>query len=483
MQFIVVFRVLGVLLMVFGLTFIPPWLVGGLMGDADLVPFETSFLIAVLLGAALWLPLRGYRRELKLRDGLLIVVSFWVVLGLMGALPFYLQPNLHLTFSQAVFESVSGITTTGSTVLAGLDEMPKSLLFYRQQLQWLGGLGIIVLVVAFMPLLGVGGMQLYKSEISGPMKDERLSGRISETAKALWVVYASLTMLCAILFKLEGMSWFDAVGHAFSTISTGGFSTHDASFGYFNNFSMELTAVVFMILGGTPMALHYLAIKHGSIRAYGKSSEFKFFLLLLLIFFALIMLTVMISRPFSEWLWGARWGLFTLVSMMTTTGFTLVDNTPWPVFLPVLVLATALIGGCAGSTAGGLKTVRFLLLTRQGLNELRKLVHPHAEFVVKLSGRAINPSVISAVWAFFAAFVFIFVLIFFAMMATGLDPVSALGGAIGTLTSAGPGLGTVASTFANASTGTLWVGTISMILGRLEIFTVLVLFLPMFWRR
>lgn len=483
MQFIVVLRVLGLLLMVFGLTFIPPWLVGWMMGDVDMVPFETSFFVAFVLGAALWLPFRNYRRELKLRDGLLIVVSFWVALGLMGAVPIYLQPELHVTFSQAVFESVSGITTTGSTVLVGLDSLPKSLLFYRQQLQWLGGLGIIVLVVAFMPLLGVGGMQLYKTEISGPMKDERLSGRISETAKALWLVYVGLTTICALAFKLEGMSWFDAVGHAFSTISTGGFSTHDDSLGYFHSFPIELTAIVFMILGATPMALHYLVMRHASFRAYGKSSEFKFFLLILALFFGVILLAVVISRPDSEWLWGARWGLFTLVSLMTTTGFTLTDSTPWPVFLPVLVLATALIGGCAGSTAGGLKNVRLLLLTRQGLNELRKLVHPHAEFVVKLSGRGISPTIISAVWAFFAAYVFVFIVILFLMMATGLDVVSAFGGTIATLTSAGPGLGSVASNFSQASTGTLWVGTISMLLGRLEIFTVFVLFLPMFWRR
>lgn len=483
MQFIVVLRILGVLLMVFGFTFLPPWLVGWLMGDADLVPFETSFFIAFVLGGLLWLPLRHYRRELKLRDGLLIVVAFWVTLGLVGALPIYLQPTLNLSFSQSVFESVSGITTTGSTVLVGLDTLPRSLLFYRQQLQWLGGLGIIVLVVAFMPLLGVGGMQLYKTEISGPMKDNRLSGRISETAKALWIVYAGLTFLCAILYKLEGMNWFDAVGHAFSTISTGGFSTHDASLGYFHSFPIELTAMVFMVLGATPMALHYLAIRHGSIRAYGKSSEFKFFILLLSMMFVFVALAILLARPDSEWIMGVRWGLFTLVSMMTTTGFVLTDNTPWPAFLPVLVLATALIGGCAGSTAGGLKTVRMLLLTRQGVNELRKLVHPHAEFVVKLSGRAISPTVISAVWAFFAAYVFIFVLVFFAMMMTGLDAVSALGAAIATLTSVGPGLGSVSGDFASASTATLWVGTISMILGRLEIFTVLVLFLPMFWRR
>lgn len=483
MQYLAIGRVMGLLLLVFALTFIPPWVIGVLMGDATLAPFEASFLIALILGSALFLPLARHRRELKLRDGILVVVLFWVMLGLMGAVPFYLEPMLKINFSQAVFESVSGFTTTGSTVLVGLDQMPKGILFYRQQLQWLGGLGIIVLVVAFMPLIGVGGMQLYKTEVSGPMKDERVSGRIADTAKALWLVYAGITVACALLFKMEGMSWFDAVGHAFSTVSTGGFSTHDASFSYFNNFGMELTAEVFMLLGATPMALHYLALRHWSLRDYARSSELKFFGLLLLVFFAILAVTVMISRPENEWLWGLRWNLFQLITLMTTTGFGLADNTPWPLFLPVLLLATALIGGCAGSTSGGLKVVRTLLLSRQGLNELRKLVHPHGEFVVKLGGRAISPAVISAVWAFFAVYVFVFMVIFFLMMATGLDVVSAFGATIATLTSAGPGLGSVAGNFATVSTGTLWVGTVSMLLGRLEIFTVLVLFVPMFWRR
>ena len=483
MQFIPILRVLGLLLMVFGLTLAPPWLVGWLMGDTDLVPFELSFFITFGLGFLMWLPVRKYRHELKLRDGLLIVVLFWVVLGLIGALPIYLQPHLGVNFSQAVFESVSGITTTGATTLVGLDSLPRSLLFYRQQLQWLGGLGIIVLVVAFLPLLGVGGMQLYKAEISGPIKDNRLSGRISETAKALWLVYAGLTVLCALLFKMEGMSWFDAVGHAFSTLATGGFSTHDASFGYFNNPAMEFTAVVFMLLGATPMALHYVALHQISLRAYLNSSEARFFFALIGALLLIITVVLLIERPGESLLHDFRWALFNLVSFITTTGFSITDHTAWPSFLPVLLVASALIGGCAGSTAGGLKSVRLLLLARQGMNELRKLVHPHAEFVVKMGGRPLDPQVISAVWAFFAAYVFVFVVLFFAMMITGLDMVSAFGAAVATLTSLGPGLGTVTSNFASVHDSTLWVGIAGMILGRLEIFTVLVLFLPMFWRR
>jgi len=483
MQFITVVRILGLLLMVFGLTLLPPWLVGWLMGDADLVPFEVSFMFTFALGALCWFPLRRFRSELKLRDGLLIVVLFWVVLGVIGALPIYLQPSLGLDFTQAMFESFSGITTTGATVLTGLDDLPRSLLFYRQQLQWLGGLGIIVLVVAFLPLLGVGGMQLYKAEISGPMKDNRLSGRISETAKLLWLVYAGLTLLCALLFKMEGMSWFDAVGHSFSTLATGGFSTHDASFGYFNDPTMEFTAVLFMLLGATPMALHYVALRQLSLKAYLKSSEFKFFFVLLAALFAVMSVVLFVELPRSSWLHDFRWALFNLVSFITTTGFAITDHTTWPTFLPVLLVTTALIGGCAGSTAGGLKAIRLLLLTRQGLNELRKLVHPHAEFVVKMGGRPLDTQVISAVWAFFVAYVFVFVMIFFGMMITGLDMESAFGGAVATLTSLGPGLGTVTSNFASVGNGTLWVGIVGMVLGRLEIFTVLVLFLPMFWRR
>lgn len=483
MQFLIVIRILGILLMVFGLTFIPPWLVGWVMGDTNLTPFVRSFVISVTLGGVLWGLTRNYRREMKLRDGLLIVVSFWVVLGLIGSTPIYLQPDLGLSFTQAVFESVSGITTTGATVITGLDELPRSLLFYRQQLQWLGGLGIIVLVVAFLPLLGVGGMQLYKGEMTGPIKDSRLSGRISETAKVLWLVYTGITVLCALVYKIEGMSWFDAVSHSFTTVATGGFSTHDASFGYFQNPTMEVTAMVFMILGALPMALHFIALRHGSLRAYWRSAEVRFFLGWMAAVAAMVVAFFLANWPEGSWLDTVRLNLFNLVSFATTTGYTATDHTAYGPFLMLLLVMTTVIGGCAGSTTGGMKSVRVMLLARQGFHEIRRLIHPHAVFVIRLSGRPLDPSVISAVWAFFAAWMFTFLFFFFAMLFTGMDIESALGAVLATLANLGPGIGSVASNFASESDTVLWLGMLAMILGRLEIFTVLAILLPMFWRR
>ncbi|WP_372591264.1 TrkH family potassium uptake protein, partial [Guyparkeria sp.] len=477
MQLLIIIRILGILLMVFGLTFIPPWFVGWVMGDADLSPFVLSFALSVGLGGVLWGLTRHYRRELKLRDGLLIVVSFWVVLGLIGATPIYLQPELGLSFSQAVFESVSGITTTGATVITGLDDLPRSLLFYRQQLQWLGGLGIIVLVVAFLPLLGVGGMQLYKGEMTGPIKDTRLSGRISETAKVLWLVYTGITVLCALIYKIQGMTWFDAVGHAFSTVATGGFSTHDASFGHFENGTMEVTAMVFMILGALPMALHFVALRHGSLRAYWGSAEVRFFLGWMAAVAAMVVVFFLVNLPEGSWVDMVRRHLFNLVSFATTTGYTATDHTAFGPFLMLLLVMTTIIGGCAGSTTGGMKSVRVMLLARQGINEVRRLVHPHAVFVVRLGGRPLDPGVISAVWAFFAAWMFTFLVLFFAMLMTGMDIESALGAVIATLANLGPGVGSVASNFASESTTVLWLGMIGMIMGRLEIFTVLAVLL------
>ncbi|HSH84628.1 MAG TPA: potassium transporter TrkG [Guyparkeria sp.] len=483
MQLLIVIRMLGLLLMVFGLTFVPPWFVGWLMGDDDLSPFLLSFVVSISLGGLLWGLTRQYRREMKLRDGLLIVVSFWMVLGLIGATPIYLQPELGLSFSQAVFESVSGITTTGATVITGLDELPRSLLFYRQQLQWLGGLGIIVLVVAFLPLLRVGGMQLYKGEITGPIKDTRLSGRISETAKALWLVYTGITVLCALVYKIEGMTWFDAVSHAFTTVATGGFSTHDASFGHFNDLIMEVTAMIFMILGATPMALHFIALRRGTLEGYLQSGELRFYLLWMTAVAVLAVLFFVMHLPEGSWLEDLRYLLFNLVSFATTTGYTAADHTQWGAFLMLLLVSTAIIGGCAGSTTGGMKSVRVMLLTRQGLNEVRRLVHPRAVFVTQLGGRPVAPSVIAAVWAFFAAWIMAFVVIFFAMLFTGMDLTSALGAVLATLTNLGPGIGSVSANFAGETTAVLWIGMFAMILGRLEIFTVLAILLPMFWRR
>ncbi|MGD9163891.1 MAG: potassium transporter TrkG, partial [Chromatiales bacterium] len=280
-------RILGILLMVFSLTLLPPLLISFWIDDGALVGFADAFILTFFLGLVIWLPVRNKSQELRVRDGFLVVVLFWSVLGLTGSLPFLLAENSNMGIADAVFESVSGLTTTGATVIVGIDELPTSILYYRQQLQWLGGMGIIVLAVAVLPMLGIGGMQLYRAEIPGPMKDNKLTPRITETAKALWFIYLVLTVSCTLAYWLGGMRFFDALGHAFSTVAIGGFSTHDESIGYYDNRFIEMIAVVFMLLSGANFSLHFLAVRRRSLRIYFKDSEFRMYIVTLGLVFLL----------------------------------------------------------------------------------------------------------------------------------------------------------------------------------------------------
>ncbi|MEJ2059883.1 MAG: TrkH family potassium uptake protein [Gammaproteobacteria bacterium] len=483
MQPAVIQRILGLLLMVFSITMLPPAAIGLLHHDPDVMPFIDAFLVIVTLGFLIWLPVHNRRRELKLRDGFMVVVLFWTVLGLAGAIPIYLSPRPDVSLTDAVFESISGLTTTGATVLVGLDELPKSILFYRQELQWLGGMGIIVLAVAVLPMLGVGGMQLYRAEAPGPVKDNKLTPRITETAKALWYIYLGLTITCAIAYWLAGMTPFDAVSHSFSTVAIGGFSTHDASMGYFHSTKIELVAVVFMLLSGANFALHFSAWRNMSLRPYWADAEFRTYIVLLVTLSFVCVGYLYIRGHFTDFATDFHQGLFTTVSIATTTGFTTAAFHQWPGFLPVLLIFASFAGGCAGSTGGGLKVVRVLLLLKQGARELLRLVHPSAQLSVKLGRRPVDDRVIEAVWGFFAAYVAIFVVLMLLVMASGLDQITAFSAVAACLNNLGPGLGKVASNYAGINDFAKWVLCIGMIFGRLEIFTLLVLFTPGFWRR
>ena len=319
MRLSVVQKILGILLMLFSITLLPPVFVSLIYRDGAWMYFSDAFLITLVSGLVSWLPVRKQQRELRLRDGFVVVVMFWTVLSITGSLPFLLSEQPHLSLVDAVFESISGLTTTGATVITQLDGLPPSILYYRQQLQWLGGMGIIVLAVAVLPMLGIGGMQLYRAETPGPVKDSKLTPRIKETAKALWYIYLALTLLCALGYWLAGMSVFDALGHAYSTVAIGGFSTHDASIGYFNSTAVELVAVVFMLLSGMNFALHFLAWREKSLAGYWRDSELKFYLLLLGIVILLTVLGLYLhGTPLPEALAS---GLFQAVSIGTTTGF------------------------------------------------------------------------------------------------------------------------------------------------------------------
>jgi len=476
-------RILGMLLMVFSLTMLPPALMSYLVGDGITAAFVVAFAAIAGAGLLLWLPVRRTRRELRNRDGFFIVAMFWVVLGLAGALPFLLTSEARLTLTDAVFESVSGLTTTGATVIFGIDELPLSLRYYRQQIQWLGGMGIIVLAVAILPMLGIGGMQLYRAEIPGPVKDVKLTPRITETAKVFWYLYFGLTVVCALAYWLAGMTPFDAVGHAFSTVGTGGFSTHDASIGYYNSPLIEAVAVVFMVAGAVNFSLHFLAWRRRSLRLYFADGEFRFFLAVLLAATALVLLVLVGAAYYSSPANGFRYAVFQVVSFATTSGFTTAAHADWPTFLPLLLLFLGMIGACASSTSGGIKLVRVMLLFKQGSREIMRLIHPQAQILVKLGSKEVSDRVIDSVWGFFATYVAVFAIMLLLLMALGLDQVtafSALGACMGNL---GPGLGRVAINYADIQPAAKWILSIAMVMGRLEIFTLLVLFTPAFWRR
>ncbi|MDQ2696613.1 MAG: TrkH family potassium uptake protein [Pseudomonadota bacterium] len=483
MNIYVVQRVLGVLLTIFSLTLLPPALVGWLYGDGAVTPFLLAFALTLTLGVLIWVPVMNFRREMRLRDGFVVTVLFWTVLGLFGALPFTLLPEaISLSPTDAVFESLSGLTTTGATFMVGLDTLPHAVLYYRQQLQWLGGMGIIVLAVAILPMLGIGGMQLYRAETPGPVKDTKLTPRIAETAKALWYLYVGLTAACGVCYWLAGMTPFDALAHAFSTVAIGGFSTHDASIGFFQSAAVMAVAVVFMIVSGANFALHFIAVRQQSLRPYWADAEFRAYLAVL----ATVTLITTGYLHFTHILEGQEvllHGIFQAVSIATTTGFTTAEYFAWPGFLPVLLLLSSFIGGCATSTAGGMKVIRILLLYKQGKREILRLVHPAAQVPVRIGSKVLPERVVSAVWGFFALYIACFTVMMLVLMATGLDQITAFSAVAACINNLGPGLGEASVNFAQINAPAKWVLCFAMLLGRLEIFTLLVLLTPAFWRR
>ena len=482
MNRLVVQRILGLLLMMFSVTMVPPVVVDLIYKEQSWTPFVESFGLTLFVGLLLWYPVRDSRKDLRLRDGFLVVALFWAGLGMAGALPLYLAEVPVMSFTDAVFESVSGLTTTGATVLSGLDTLPKAILYYRQQMQWLGGMGIIVLAVAVLPMLGVGGMQLLRAETPGPVKDSKLTPRITETAKALWYVYFAFTFFCVVGYMIAGMNFFDALCHAFSTVAIGGFSTHDLSIGHFSSTTIDVVAIVFMFLAGINFSLHFFAWRNVSIRHYMHDPEFKAYGAMLIILSLIVTGTLFSLGTYANGKDSLINGVFQAVSIATTTGFTTANYAVWPGALPVLLILASFVGGSAGSTAGGIKVIRCLLIAKQGLREIMRLVHPNAEIPVKLGQHAVPFRVVDAVWGFFSVYFIVFGIMLLAMMATGLDQVTAFSAVAATLNNLGPGLGGVAAGFMNVGDTAKWIAIFGMLLGRLEIFTLLVLITPTFWR-
>ena len=481
MQIKSVIRILGLLLMLFSLAIIPPIVVSIIYSDGETWSFFYALILIFVSGLLLWLPAMQAKTNLKLRDGFIIVVLFWFVLSTFASLPMVLSESLSISITDAIFESISGLTTTGATILNNIDDLPKSILFYRQYLQWLGGLGIIVLAVAVLPMLGVGGMQLYKAEVAGPIKN-KITPRITETAKWLWIVYLTMTIVCGASYYIAGMPIFDSICHSFSTIAIGGFSIHNESFGYYDNHWIELVAIFFMIAACLNFSLHYLAFKNKSLSGYKNDNEAYFFIFLI---FLISLLTILYVSNISEDMNVKEIirNIFYAVSISTTTGFTNSNYFNYVGFLPLLLILFSFIGGCAGSTAGGMKVIRVMLLLKQGYRELVRLIHPNSKIKVKVGNTAINERTLETIWGFFAIYVFVFLTVLLLLMLSGLDFLTSFSAVAATINNLGPGQGEVLYNYASISDVNKWILSFSMVVGRLEIFTLLVIFIPDFWKK
>ena len=473
-------RIFGAIIALSSLITVPPMMIAHYLGEPGQGAFVDSFVLIAAFGLLLWYPARNAQYDLRLRDGFLITASIWVLASLVTAIPFTLAaPNL--SFTDAVFEATSGLTTTGATVIYGLDALPRSMLFYRQSLNFLGGMGIVILAVAILPMLKIGGMQLFRAESTGPTRDHKLTPRIAETARALWMVYLGLNALCALAYWIGGMSLFDAICHAMSTMATGGFSTHDSSFGYWNSPLLEGMAIVFMLIAGINFGMHWYAWRRATLSHYQADSELSTFLRIALAGSIIVTLALWAGNRFGSFGDDLRHAVFQVVSNITTTGFTSTPYSTWPGVAPLLLLLLAFIGGCAGSTAGGMKVARWQMIVRQGLREIRQLVHPKGQFVVKVGGKRVSESVVISVGGFCTLYLLSFVVMTLLLTASGVDIITAFSAIAACLNNLGPGLGNVSQHYNALGDSSVWICSFAMILGRLEVFTVLVLLTPQFW--
>ncbi len=477
MNFKPLLNLFSILVILFSFSFIFPIIVSLMYKDAAITIFIRTFLIVFVIGFIGWLVSRKHNEDLNQKDGFLIITLFWLVLSVAGSIPFVLSG---MSYMDAFFEAMSGITTTGATVISNLQSLPESMLLYRQLLQWMGGMGLIVLAIAVMPLLGIGGGQLYKTEIPGAMNDQKLTPRIKETAQALWLLYLVLTILCAFFYFLAGMSAFDAIAHSLSTVSIGGFSTYDQSIGHFNNGLIEAVCMVFMLLSALSFALHYAAFYMKRPLKYFYDPELRFFFSILLLIFASAMLINYLSISEGA---TARELLFHTVSIVTTTGFTVGDTSQWNPSIGFLLLIGAFIGACSGSVGGGIKSWRVLIMINYAYINLKKMIHPSAVISLKIGTKNVENEVAASVWGFFSIYVISFMILLLGLVVSGLDFESSFSAIGACLNNLGPGLGSVAQTYEGVSPVGKGILAFAMILGRLEIFTLLVLFTPMFWKR
>ncbi len=476
-------RVFGVLLMCFALTMLVPLLLSWVWQDGATTAYDEAFLLTFATGLGLWWSARRATTDLKVRDGFLMVVMVWTLLPVFAALPLILQ--LGISFTDAYFEAVSGLTTTGATVISGLDDLPPSINLWRGMMVWLGGMGLIVLAVAVLPLLGIGGRQMFKAETPGPMKDAQLTPRMAHTAKGLWAVYAAITVVCALGFKWAGMDWFDAVMHSFTTMGLGGFSSHDASFGHWNSPAIEAVAIFFMLLAGINFATHFLVVHGRSFAPYRRDPEIGWYLVVVIgsvIGIAIYLAALDVYPDFGT---ALRFAAFNVVSIATTTGFANTDYNLWPAFAPLWMLFLCSFATSAGSTGGGVKMMRAIILFKQVYRELMRAMHPSAVWPVRVGGAPVENKILFAVLAFGFIYMVTIAALTLLMSLSGLDSTTAFSAVVATVNNTGPGLDKVgpATTYAILTDFQTWICTFAMLLGRLEIFTLLVVLTPAFWRK
>jgi len=479
-----VIHALGLMLVVFSITYLMPIVTSLIYDDGTLIDFALAMVCTFVVGVLMWLLTRRHKGELSIRHGYLLVVAMWTAMPAFATFPLLLvMPGL--SFTDAYFETMSGLTTTGATVLTGLDNLPPAINLWRHELNWVGGMGIIVLAVAILPLLGIGGRQLFKAETPGPMKDSTLTPRITETARNLWLVYLGITVACIMSLKLAGMNWLDAVCHAFAAMGLGGFSTHDASVGYFNSPAIEFVLIVFMLIAAMNFSTHFLVWRKKSLKIYLRDTE-------AIATVALVLASCLGIAVFLWWqgtypsFWTAlRHASFNLVSIATDCGFSSVDFNRWPTFAPLWMLFLSCITASSGSTGGGIKMIRTLILFKQAGREFLKLLHPSAVNPMKIGGHVIPNNIVFSVLGFIFLYFMSVVTLTFALVISGLDFISSFSAVIACINNAGPGLGVVgpASNFGVLTDFQTWVCTLAMLLGRLEIFTLLIIFTPRFWQK
>ena len=479
-----VIHALGMMLMLFSVTYILPMITSLIYQDGTLPDFSLAMLMTFLAGALMWVLTRRYKAELSIRHGYLLVVMMWTAIPAFATLPLLFLID-GLSFTDAYFETMSGVTTSGGTVLTGLDTLPQAINLWRHELVWLGGMGIIVLVVAIMPLLGIGGRQLYKAETPGPMKDTTLTPRITETARSLWLVYFGITVACIVALKMAGMSWFDAVNHAFSAMGLGGFSTHDASIGFFNSPAIEFVLMVFMLLAVMNFATHFLAIREKNFRPYFRDVEGASSIVLILGSCVAIAFFLWLQGVYEGFWTALRYASFNLISVATSSGYANTDFSLWPIFAPLWMLFLSCIAASSGSTGGGIKMIRTLILFKQAGREFTKLLHPSAIAPMKIGGSVIPNNIVFSVLAFIFLYFMSVVTLTFAMLISGLDFITAFSAVMASINNVGPGLGQVgpASNYSVLTDFQTWVCTLAMLIGRLEIITLLIIFTPKFWQR